>query len=679
MNTRLPLPALALAVLPLLADGPKDNLLDNVRRIPPVGIAVPEKDAAELRQGLAALGRELESLPAALKGRPALLDLLPDVEIFHKAVRYALDHQEFHKTNEVAAGKELLKQGLERARSLREGQAPWTNATGLVVRGFRSRIDGSAQPCALVVPESAKAGLPLRLDFWFHGRGETLSEVNFLTQGQRNPGQFTPPNTIVLHVYNRFCNPARFAGETDVFEAFEHARRFYPIDENRVLVRGFSMGGASCWGLATHHAWRWAAAQPGAGFSETAEFLKVFQNEDLKPAWWEQKLWRLYDATEHALNLFNVPTVAYSGEEDRQIQAAQAMEKAMAAEGLRLTHIIGPKTGHKFEPGAKNEVERRIDAIAALGRDPVPQQVKFTTFTLRYNRMFWVVIDGLEQHWERARVDAEFHRGKNAITVTTKGVTALTLLFEPGQYPLDPAKPAALTVDGQTFEAPPAFSDRSFTAHFAKTAGKWQPVDDSAFRAPRSALAKRHGLQGPIDDAFMDSFLFVRPTGQALNEKVGRWAQSELQRAVTHWRQQFRGDARVKDDAAVTDADIAAHNLVLWGDPQGNKLLARIADKLPVTWRKEAVLAGGKSYDGATHVPLLIYPNPLNPAKYVVLNSSFTYREYDYLNNARQTPKLPDWAIVDVTTPPNSRWPGKVVSAGFFGEHWELKAGGTGF
>jgi hypothetical protein len=70
--------------------------------------------------------------------------------------------------------------------------------------------------------------------------------------------------------------------------------------------------------------------------------------------------------------------------------------------------------------------------------------------------------------------------------------------------------------------------------------------------------------------------------------------------------------------------------------------------------------------------PVLIYPNPLNPKHYIVINSGFTYREYDYLNNARQTPKLPDWAIVDVDTPPNSRFPGKVVDANFFGEKWEL-------
>jgi hypothetical protein len=57
-----------------------------------------------------------------------------------------------------------------------------------------------------------------------------------------------------------------------------------------------------------------------------------------------------------------------------------------------------------------------------------------------------------------------------------------------------------------------------------------------------------------------------------------------------------------------------------------------------------------------------------------VLNSSFTFREYDYLNNARQVPKLPDYAVVDLRTPASSRAPGGIATAGFFGERWELTA-----
>ena len=49
-----------------------------------------------------------------------------------------------------------------------------------------------------------------------------------------------------------------------------------------------------------------------------------------------------------------------------------------------------------------------------------------------------------------------------------------------------------------------------------------------------------------------------------------------MNHAIDHWRKQFRGEARTKTDESVTDEDIANHNLVLWGDPSSNKLLARI-------------------------------------------------------------------------------------------------------
>ena len=80
-------------------------------------------------------------------------------------------------------------------------------------------------------------------------------------------------------------------------------------------------------------------------------------------------------------------------------------------------------------------------------------------------------------------------------------------------------------------------------------------------------------------------------------------------------------------------------------------MLAKIADKLPIQWDGEGDASSARRRSPPTRTcRSLIYPNPLNPTKYVVLNSGFTFREYDYLNNARQVPKLPDWAVVDITT-----------------------------
>src|SRR6185436_14422835 len=115
-----------------------------------------------------------------------------------------------------------------------------------------------------------------------------------------------------------------------------------------------------------------------------------------------------------------------------------------------------------------------------------------------------------------------------------------------------------------------------------------------------------------------------------------------------------------KNDSDITDLDVAEHNLVVFGDPSSNKLLARATGKLPVKWTADAVAFGGQSFPADHHAAVLIYPNPLNPTKYIVLNSGFTFRELDYTNNARQIPKLPDWAVIDVAIPANPRSPGGV-------------------
>src|SRR2546425_10408784 len=152
------------------------------------------------------------------------------------------------------------------------------------------------------------------------------------------------------------------------------------------------------------------------------------------------------------------------------------MAKALKAEGIELTHIIGPKTAHAYERDAKEEINRRIDRIAGQRRNPVPDKVWFTTWTLRYNEMLWVTVDGLERHWERARVDAELQPGENSITATTKNVSRISFSFAPGLYPLDLSGAPKLLLDGQKLEGARPFSDRSWTDHFEKQGKKWVEV-----------------------------------------------------------------------------------------------------------------------------------------------------------------------------------------------------------
>jgi pimeloyl-ACP methyl ester carboxylesterase len=627
--------------------------------LPAPGIPVPQADQRQLRAGLDRLNAKLEPL----RNNPHYADVL----IFHKAVRFALDGNEFFRQEQIYRAKELLRIGSERADALARGDAPWTRATGLVVRAYTSKIDGSVQPYGLVVPPTFGPDKPhhWRVDAWFHGRSDTLNEVDFLYDRLQNAGEFQPADTIVLHLYGRYCNASKFAGEVDFFEALEDVKKHYNVDENRILVRGFSMGGASVWHIAAHNATDFAAAAPGAGFAETLEYQK---NSKYMPTWWEQKLYHLTNATDYAANFAELPIVAYNGDKDPQRQAADVMARNMEAEGLTLSRVWGLNIGHAYTPAAKVQLSQMIDAIAAKGRNQWPRQIRFTTWTLQYNRMHWVVVDALEKHWDRARVDAEV-TGDHTIRAKTTNVSAISFEMGTAASLLNPALKVTVDLDGQSVTVPGPLTDGSWTAHFRRNNGKWTLADDDP-----KALLKRHNLQGPIDNAFMDSFVMVRPTGTPMNETVGKWAKSEQDRAIQQWRGLFRGEAQVKDDSAITDADMAASNLVLWGDPQSNKVLARIADKLPIQWTSDFIVLGTRRFPAATSAPVMIYPNPLNPKKYVVINSGFTFRESANGSNSWQVAELPDYAVVDLTSPPDGRWPGKIAAAGFFSEKWELLA-----
>lgn len=679
------------------ADGPQDNIPENVRRIPAEGIAVPEERAAAMRTSLTILQQKLEQIRGL--NRPDLTALLPDVMIFERAVRCALDYNEFFDAKEFDRADELLVEGHKRATELLDGQPTWPSRRGLVVRGYISRIDQTVQPYGLVIPPTYALdhSVPTRCDLWFHGRGEKLSEVNFLWERLHNAGEFTPEHTIVLHPYGRYCNAFKFAGEVDVLEALQDVQARYRIDEDRISVRGFSMGGAACWQFATHYSDRWFAANPGAGFSETPQFLKVFQKEELAPLSWERTLWNLYDCDKWALNLTHCPTIAYSGENDSQKQAADVMEQALANHGIRLRHIIGRGMGHRYDAASKKIVEDSLKSLAKAGRDHSPPLIHLTTYSLRYNTMRAARIDALIEHWKPATLtvwcrETEKPGHPAHLVIDTSNVAAFSVDFSAEELPLSPETlsrlhrppyrgllvevvssedqqntPGARLQMGFLHATGPLSDGTMHITGHRTPEGKWAegPLPES--------LRKRHGLQGPIDDAFMDSFVFVRPTGTARHELTAKWAEAELNRAIEHWRRHFRGDARVVNDTDVTEELIQNANLVLWGDPGSNQILGRIADQLPIAWNADAITVGKQSFDPAHHAPILIAPNPLNPSRYVVLNSSFTFREFAYLNNARQVPMLPDWAIIDLRTPPNAVRPGGIAAADFFNEQWQVK------
>ena len=156
---------------------------------------------------------------------------------------------------------------------------------------------------------------------------------------------------------------------------------------------------------------------------------------------------------------------------------------------------------------------------------------------------------------------------------------------------------------------------------------------------------------------------------------VGWAAEADWERFREEWSKYLRGDLPVKDDRDVTPQDIAANHLVLFGDPSSNSLIEQVLPGLPLKWTKDKITWDGKEYDSVEHMPVLIYPSPLNSGRYVVLNSGHTFHAADLQGtNALLYPRLGDFAVLKLKGDPKDPLAAEVVRAGLFDDYWRFGA-----
>lgn len=627
-----------------------------------------EPDAATLQQIAERTAALKAAVAAVVKDLPEVHRA--DLEVYVKAAEWIVRHQEWFTADSGKQTLAVIDQGIQRAESAKGGKAPWLEPNGRsVARGYRSRIDDSVQPYGVVYPAGygADPKKKWRLDVHLHGRDSSLTEVKHLNQHNGKPAP-KDQDYVQLNIYGRGNNAYRWAGESDVFDVMDHylraeaaAGRKDLIDPRRVVLKGFSMGGAGTWHIGLRHPDKFAVLQPGAGFTTTHGYIPKLP--DPLPDY-QEKCLTIYDAFRYAENAFNIPVVAYSGEIDKQRQAAENIQAQLNKLGLssRMTHLIGPGLEHKFPPEWQRAADAELRKHFAAA-PPAGKHVRFVTHTLKQNRSGWVEVFGLNNHYVRARVDATWDDTEPR--VVTANVTRLRL-HRLGAKPF----PRQVSIDGQKVMAATA---KDGWCDFVRDEKGWSADELDLYRAT-SPVRKIPGLQGPIDDAFTEEpFLCIIGTGQPAFPAMHEAASAQLGRSQREWDKYMRGIMRVKKDSDVTEAELSENNLILFGDPRSNSVIGRALARLPLKWDQAGLVFGGKRYDPTTSLAIMAYPSPFHRARYVVLNSGHTFHEADFKGtNALLYPRLGDYAIVKPT--PTAKDPAafEVITAGLFDEKWQV-------
>jgi dienelactone hydrolase len=617
---------------------------------------------------LAQLHAKLDQLNAAiaeLKAAKADDDLVVDAEscgwivetVLHVPNNFGGDNEA--QANPFSKCVASLNAGLRRAQEIKAGTAAWPQIKGSLKRAYRSVVDGTAQPYTISIPASYDPAKPTPLYIYLHGMSHYVPDLGYdWTGGTDRPGgRAGGGGYIRLECFGRGNNSFRWAGETDVLEALASVEKRYNIDRNRIVLAGFSMGGAGSWQIGLH--------QPDlfCGLEIDAGVIGNRLNWDgLTPA--QRAAQANYGIMiPQALNVTAVPLVGYAGANDAQLASSKSIAAELVRDGYHMqvitpVHSAGtdintlwlanPGQGHSHATG---ETAQLINAFTsanfARGR-VVPDQIHFVTYTTRYNHDYWITVDGMQQSFDQAKVDASRDTAKAAYTIKTQNVARLVLD--------ETAAARQVTIDGDALAVKPAPSILLVRA----PSGHWQQGDPAA----DTGLRKQHHLQGPVNDAFFDSFVCVTPTGQPFNALADAHGKQELGRFSAAFTRDYCGNVRTKADTDITEADIANSNLVLFGDPGSNQLLARILDRLPLKWTKDNIILAGKTYPAATHVPVMIYPNPLNPKRYVVINAGLSA-------DARGGNAYGDYAILQGTADASGKTALASVDGGVFNELWQ--------
>lgn len=522
---------------------------------------------------------------------------------------------------------------------------------------FRARTDNSVQPFGLWIPRDYSPNKKYALLIQLHGISPESAGGRRQTWQGQGTKEWIDTNLpiIVAHPFGHLNSFYQGIGEEEVLQVIDEVQRKLSVDSDRVFIMGHSMGGAGSFTVGLHHPDRFGSITP-----IDAAMWSPEDGESALPEWALPQAAVVRPPSLYS-NARNIPVFFKNAGAGIQRTSTKFSDGIVAAGGFATMESF-PGMPHHFAPQMSYSMFSGEATLQPINRHPT--EVKFSTTTLRYDRAYWLTIDRLSQHNRESSVTATFDDGKTptpfrrpgsppapppparppSLKIATGNIASLTLRLSDLPPQADANMPLPVNIDGVE-----VFNGRApAVMHLSRASGVWAQVDAAA----SASAGKRHGMQGPLGDAFNDRFLAVY--GDASDREL---AIAELDAVrnppgglILH------GDFPMKAAVKLTADDVASSNLILFGTPATNPVLQRLAPRLPKRVMDEAEAGGGLVF---------IYPNPENPERYVVVWTTKLLSLPDVapkLGFVQPVNLLPDYAVVKN---------GKISDAGYFDGDWK--------
>jgi len=527
---------------------------------------------------------------------------------------------------------------------------------------FVSAIDSSCQYYAVLYPRDYDPARRYALILSVHGAGVEAS-------GQVDA--YKPKDwAFVVAPTNR--RPFGFDwqdwGRLDANEVLDQALRSCPVDRDRVLLTGHSMGGHGTWHVGLAHSDRFAAAAPEAGWPSHQLYVPWFLQRSAVFA--EPALLAIRDqalrpdnAPAMLVNALNLPLFILHGGDDDNVPTIHGRNFAewLKELGYRFTYKEVPGRKHWWNYESLNVSVLDDTSLMAFlkeqHRDPGPRHIRLRTADLgQSNHDYWATIERVPVVGRDAEIEA--WAGDSFVRVKTVNVEqfSLELLGQPFF-----SGSVVVEIDGSRVGKRAPLPAR-LTFHRDNRGWAVGP-------ARAGALAKTPSLYGPAKQAMMSPFVIVYGTRDP--GLVDFLRHSATQEAVRWWLI-GNGSAEVLPDTEVTDSITRRDNLVLLGGPAENSVTRRVHDALPVQVRRGRMYLGRHEL-GDSLAALVVFPSPMNPKRLAFVRMGTdpeNVRLSLFWGWTASSAGIPDFMVFDKTVR-RYGWAG-VRAAGFFDADWNV-------
>jgi predicted esterase len=468
---------------------------------------------------------------------------------------------------------------------------------GFVRLAYRDEIDNTPQFCRAYLPLEYDHNKKWPLVINLHGyNGANPVYVKWWSIDQRHTDIVDRYPVIDIEPHGRGNTSYNGIGELDVLKCIELAKELFNVDEDRIYLKGESMGGGGTWNVGTRNPGLFAAIAPVYGGWDY--HVSMNENQIAKLSERERFINEKNSNYAQADALLTTPVFVSHGDIDLAVDVKHSRYAVNMLQrwGYDIRYHELPGFGHEGMP----YIDYLMPWFLTHKRNSNPDKVRIRSAYLKSASAHWVKILQRGNPYSFMEAEAEVLIN-NTIRLSTENV--LDIELSPSSILIDPAKPVKVIWNVNDIR-----DTKISNGKILLRAKDYNPAQ----------IIKTPKIEGPISELTTTPFAVVIGTisDDSLMVKLCRQKAMDF---VKGWKDWQKYEPRVFNDTELNDEEMKKYSLILYGDSKSNLITKKFGEKIPLSISANEIEISGRSFKVEDACVQMIYPHPLNSERYVTV------------------------------------------------------------